>query len=178
MALYILVQFCAFLMACVSLRTNLVYPKRMMRGFGSASMIGKRNMVVAMTTSTKTKCDAYAETYHRHRESTLLSYSVICVVGLLGNIILRLMNSFRCFRRSDLLACVFNRTPGRGLLTVSNHQSVLDDPGIWTALLPFWRLRPRQLRWVLCTEDVFFAVRPGNCVYEHCALIYLQYATN
>jgi hypothetical protein len=35
---------------------------------------------------------------------------------------------------------------------------VLDDPGIWSVLLPFWRLHPRRLRWVLCTEDVFFAV--------------------
>jgi monolysocardiolipin acyltransferase len=42
------------------------------------------------------------------------------------------------------------------MLTISNHLSVMDDPGLWAALLPWWRFRPNQMRWNLCTDDVFF----------------------
>eukprot|EP01035_Chromulina_nebulosa_P019900 gene19900-25855_t len=31
-----------------------------------------------------------------------------------------------------------------------------DDPGIWAAILPWWKVTSNKLRWVLCTEDVFF----------------------
>lgn len=64
-----------------------------------------------------------------------------------------------------MLHHIFRRPTGKGLLTVSNHQSILDDPGLWAAVLPFWRVRPEQLRWTLCTEDVFFFKRPlQNCM--------------
>lgn len=81
------------------------------------------------------------------------------IVGILSIIVLHIMNSFKEFRKEILLNLVFNRPKGKGLLTVSNHQSIVDDPGIWGAILPFWRIRPNQLRWSLCTEDVFFYVR-------------------
>jgi monolysocardiolipin acyltransferase len=79
------------------------------------------------------------------------------VIGILFGTILCILNNFKAFRRQILLNQVFRREKGRGLLTVSNHMSVLDDPGLFAALLPWWRISPRRLRWVLCTEDVFFA---------------------
>jgi len=60
---------------------------------------------------------------------------------------------------------VWRREKGRPMLTVSNHQSVLDDPGLWCVLLPWWRMRPEQFRWSICTEDVFFAVPFLSPVY-------------
>jgi hypothetical protein len=80
------------------------------------------------------------------------------LVGLLCTVVLKVFNRFKAVRRNVLLDLVFKRPSKRGLLTVSNHQSVFDDPGLWGALLPFWRLRPERLRWSLCTEDIFFFV--------------------
>jgi len=54
---------------------------------------------------------------------------------------------------------IWHRPKGRGLLTVSNHMSVMDDPGLWSAVLPWWRIRPEQMRWSVCTDDVFFALK-------------------
>lgn len=88
----------------------------------------------------------------------ILRYLNSFVVGMLFTYILRIRNRFRVTRRQQLLDLVFCRPKERGLLTVSNHQSMLDDPGLWSALLPFWRMRPEQVRYSLCTEDIFFAV--------------------
>ena len=71
---------------------------------------------------------------------------------------LRVFNKFTAFRRELLVDKIFNREPGRGLLTVSNHQSMADDPGLFSAMIPWWRITSKQMRWVLCTEDVFFFV--------------------
>lgn len=77
--------------------------------------------------------------------------------GFVFGFLLGVLNSFEGVRVNVLLEKVFRRSKGRPLLTVSNHQSVLDDPGLWAVLLPYWRIRPEQFRWSICTHDVFFA---------------------
>lgn len=79
------------------------------------------------------------------------------VLGIIFTFIMRVLNRFKSYRRDVLINLVFNRKKCRPLLTLSNHQSVVDDPGIWAAMLPWWRMHPEQLRWALCTEDVYFA---------------------
>ena len=46
---------------------------------------------------------------------------------------------------------------GSGLITVANHDSVVDDPALFAALMP-WRLvaRPTLHRWAICTQEVCF----------------------
>ena len=88
----------------------------------------------------------------------IVGYINNLIIGTLFMIILRVLNSLQTFRLSTLLDLVFHRPKGVGLLTVSNHQSVADDPGLWSAILPYWRLSPERLRWSLCTHDVFFYV--------------------
>eukprot|EP00611_Tribonema_gayanum_P005178 TRINITY_DN1442_c0_g1_i2.p1 TRINITY_DN1442_c0_g1~~TRINITY_DN1442_c0_g1_i2.p1 ORF type:complete len:265 (-),score=35.27 TRINITY_DN1442_c0_g1_i2:243-1037(-) len=73
---------------------------------------------------------------------------------------LQVLNRVRVTNLSGLIRHVDHRPEGTPLLTVSNHMSVLDDPGLWGAILPFWRLGPRKMRWSLCTDDVYFAVKP------------------
>lgn len=85
----------------------------------------------------------------------------IILVSIVSVVVLRLFNRFRVIRENTLKHLMFHRPKGRGLLTVSNHQSVVDDPGLWGALLPFWRISPEQMRWSLCTDNVFFYV----CVF-------------
>ena len=113
-----------------------------------------------------TRCIKYAETL---REKTLtwteqlfqpiIRYVANSLCALIFSFIMKVMNRFTVHRREVLLDHVFHRAPTQGLLTVSNHQSVADDPGLWAALLPWWRMNPDQFRWTICTEDVFFYVR-------------------
>ena len=98
------------------------------------------------------KCEQYAEKPICVRIGGKLFGPIIryinnFIVGILFSIILRIRNKFTIKRGEILLNEVFHRPKGSGLLTVSNHQSMLDDPGIWAAALPFWRLSPEKLRW-------------------------------
>lgn len=90
--------------------------------------------------------------------STAVRYLSTVLHGVIFSFIMRIFNRFTTKRKDILLQHVFEREAGQGLLTVSNHQSVLDDPGLWAALLPWWRLHPDKFRWTICTEDVFFYV--------------------
>lgn len=119
----------------------------------------------------KSRCSDYAE-YLRTQPrwggkiiGPIVRYINTCCVATMFFFILRIWNKFKCIRRNVLERLIFHRPKNVGLLTVSNHQSVMDDPGLWSAFLPLWRARPEQVRWVLCTEDVFFAVRsPCRCM--------------
>jgi monolysocardiolipin acyltransferase len=47
--------------------------------------------------------------------------------------------------------------PQRGLLTVSNHRSLFDDPGILSCLLPLpIAIQPRHQRWGICSQEYCF----------------------
>ncbi|KAL1301541.1 hypothetical protein AAFC00_005780 [Neodothiora populina] len=47
----------------------------------------------------------------------------------------------------------------RGLITVSNHTSVLDDPALWGALPYSYHWNPDSLRWSLASHDLAFQSR-------------------
>ena len=79
-------------------------------------------------------------------------------MGTFFRILLTVFNKFRSHNLSTLFDLIFKRKTGQPLLSVSNHQSVLDDPGLWGALLPYWMIRPDVFRWNICTEDVFFSL--------------------
>jgi len=106
------------------------------------------------------RCEIYAESMKGPRWGgfigPLVRYLNICVVATFFTIILRIMNHFKSFGKEKLMKHIWKREEGRGLLTVSNHMSVMDDPGLWSALLPWWRIRPEKMRWGVCTDDVFF----------------------
>lgn len=62
-----------------------------------------------------------------------------------------------------LVDAVFNRAPGRPLITISNHTSPVDDPLIWTAIFnPVQLARlclggsSQHKRWVLGAEEICF----------------------
>ena len=77
------------------------------------------------------------------------------VVGLFFLVIVRVLNKFKAIRIEKLLNLVWNRPNERGLLTLSNHQSVMDDPGLFAAVVPWWFLPNRKFRWTICTFSVF-----------------------
>jgi len=73
---------------------------------------------------------------------------------------LDVLNRTRVHNRSRLVAAALARPPGQGLLTVSNHASTLDDPFLFTHLMPWaFYLTEHQhgrTRWALCAKDVCF----------------------
>lgn len=123
--------------------------------------------------STINRCDQYAERLSKPRWGgpilgPIVRYLNTIMIGVIFSVILRVFNKFTSVRRELLTDKIFNREKGRGLLTVSNHQSMADDPGLFAALIPWWRITSKQMRWVLCTEDVFFYVSiyfsmPSKC---------------
>ena len=72
-------------------------------------------------------------------------------------ILLRVLNRLKVHNVEGLNTLIL-KPREMPLLSVSNHQSFLDDPGLWAAILPFYRIHPDRTRWGICTEDVFFAV--------------------
>ncbi len=65
-------------------------------------------------------------------------------------------------RRDDnyenFLAAVARRENGRPLITVANHRSLLDDPGLMCNLLPMYLgIQPKYLRWATCAQEVCFS---------------------
>ncbi|CAM9666022.1 unnamed protein product, partial [Ectocarpus fasciculatus] len=92
----------------------------------------------------------------RRASSKALSYLTIMTTWVVFRFLLKGLNKVECHNRQALLDAVLDRGD-RGLLTVSNHMCVYDDPGLWSALLPFWRTGRRRMRWALCTDDIYYA---------------------
>lgn len=46
----------------------------------------------------------------------------------------------------------------QGMITVSNHRSLFDDPGVVSCLLPLWiGIQPKYNRWGICSQEYCFA---------------------
>ena len=86
--------------------------------------------------------------------------AVLATVAWGGKMTLDVLNRTRVHNRSRLVAAALARPPGQGLLTVSNHASTLDDPFLFTHLMPWaFYLTEHQhgrTRWALCAKDVCF----------------------
>lgn len=60
-------------------------------------------------------------------------------------------------RYEAFLRAVLQRNSDRGLVTVSNHRSLFDDPGVLSCLLPLpVALRPEYNRWGICSQEYCF----------------------
>ena len=113
--------------------------------------------------SSLTRCDKYAEVLSKPRWGgpiigPIVRYLNVSLIAFIFSVILRVFNKFTVVRKELLVNKIFNREKGRGLLTISNHQSMADDPGLLSAFIPWWRISSERMRWVLCTEDIFFYV--------------------
>ncbi|XP_041984500.1 tafazzin [Aricia agestis] len=94
----------------------------------------------------------------------------VAVVGLFSKIIVELLNKTTVYNREALVRAV-RRPRGVPLLTVSNHHSCFDDPGLWGVLDAGTLVRRARMRWALAAHDIcftnavhsaFFAL--GKCV--------------
>ena len=91
---------------------------------------------------------------------------VIPAVGATARAFVRGANSLTLHDAHHLDAGL-QRASGTGLLTVSNHISTMDDPGMLASIVPLRTLcDPDAMRWGVCAQDVCF--KPGSWV-QRCA---------
>ncbi|CAH1640026.1 unnamed protein product [Spodoptera littoralis] len=88
----------------------------------------------------------------------------VAVVGLFSKIILEFLNKTTVYNREALAAAV-RRPRGQPLLTVSNHHSCFDDPGLWGVLDLASLTRPARMRWSLAAHDICFTNALHSCFF-------------
>jgi len=81
---------------------------------------------------------------------------VVPLVGTLAKFMAEWFNTFEVYNRQVLYEAIEKRPPHIPLLTISNHNSCLDDPVLWGNLR--WRhlLRVRRMRWSIAAHDICF----------------------
>ncbi|KAL1514061.1 hypothetical protein ABEB36_003384 [Hypothenemus hampei] len=86
----------------------------------------------------------------------LASTITMVAVGLFSKVLIRLLNRSKVHNRHVISNLISNRDPSRPLVTVSNHHSCFDDPGIWGTLKLNHLLQPSKMRWALAAHDICF----------------------
>eukprot|EP00960_Hanusia_phi_P048086 758760-Hanusia_phi.AAC.7 len=91
----------------------------------------------------------------------LLARNLTMSLGkLVSDFLMKWMNSLHIVqdsRHDAWLARIRSRPPGIPLITVANHESCCDDPGLMGALIP-WdvAIDPARMRWGICTQEICF----------------------
>ncbi|KAL5288945.1 TAZ family protein [Megaselia abdita] len=84
------------------------------------------------------------------------SVITIAAVGIFSKLILVFFNKTKIYNRQRLVDLVGKRSKGTPLVTISNHHSCFDDPGLW-GTLPFRTCcSHKKIRWSLAAHDICF----------------------
>ncbi|KAI9490389.1 acyltransferase-domain-containing protein [Zychaea mexicana] len=81
---------------------------------------------------------------------------VVGGVGTVAKIFLKYFEHTRVYNLDKLLEVVEQEDRERALITVSNHESVWDDPILWGVLPIETLFSPHKMRWVLGAADICF----------------------
>ncbi|KAI7860353.1 acyltransferase-domain-containing protein [Circinella umbellata] len=81
---------------------------------------------------------------------------VVGGVGMVAKVFLKYLENTRVYNLDKLMEIVEQEDRNRALITVSNHESVWDDPILWGALPLETLLTPHKMRWVLGAADICF----------------------
>ncbi|XP_015110009.1 tafazzin homolog [Diachasma alloeum] len=77
-------------------------------------------------------------------------------VGIFSKIIIQWLNKTTVFNKHLIEKALDKRPKNVPLITVSNHHSCFDDPGIWATLDLRHLLSRRKIRWSLAAHDICF----------------------
>ncbi|GFO21780.1 tafazzin [Plakobranchus ocellatus] len=80
----------------------------------------------------------------------------LTVIGLSSKIWIEWMNTVRVHNKNTLYDLIEKRPEGKGLLTVCNHTSCIDDPLMWGVLRPRILKMHNCMRWTSAAEDICF----------------------
>ncbi len=83
------------------------------------------------------------------------------LVSLFSKAVLTVANTTEVKHKETFDDLVMRRPPGVGLLTVSNHTSTFDDPGIISAMTPWSYFitehRHKGVRWAMCAKEICYS---------------------
>ncbi|XP_034480154.1 tafazzin homolog isoform X2 [Drosophila innubila] len=86
----------------------------------------------------------------------IASQFVVTLVGIFSKILLVGLSQTKVYNKDRLTTAVAKRPKGVPLITVSNHHSCFDDPGIW-GVLPFrYVCNTLRIRWSMAAHDICF----------------------
>ncbi|XP_067632255.1 tafazzin isoform X3 [Eurosta solidaginis] len=86
----------------------------------------------------------------------IVSQIVITAVGLLAKFVLGFMNKTIVYNKDRLLNVIGRRPVGVPLVTISNHHSCFDDPGLWGVLPVKYVCNTFKIRWSMAAHDICF----------------------
>ncbi|KAG0738913.1 hypothetical protein G6F57_011886 [Rhizopus arrhizus] len=95
---------------------------------------------------------------HPVKDGFLWNMASRCVMGVTGLLAkgFLMSNQTRVYGLDSFMAILDDPERTRGVITVSNHKSTLDDPCLW-GVLPIQTLfTPEKMRWVLGAADICY----------------------
>ena len=106
--------------------------------------------------------DSYVD--HTASDSVLLKFArraTVASVGTLCRMWMHWLNTTHTAGQDHLLRAMATKRPNQGLITVSNHTSVIDDPALLASIVPasWCLLGGVKARWGTCTEEHCFKNR-------------------
>jgi len=87
---------------------------------------------------------------------TFASTITVAAVGIFSKLIISFFNNTKVYNREIITKALERRPKNVPLITVSNHHSCFDDPGMWGTLKWSNLLRPSRMRWSLAAHDICF----------------------
>ncbi|XP_017027481.1 tafazzin isoform X1 [Drosophila kikkawai] len=84
------------------------------------------------------------------------SQFVVAAVGIFSKIVLMFLNKTRVYNKERLVNLISKRPKDIPLVTVSNHYSCFDDPGLWGCLPMSIVCSTYNIRWSMAAHDICF----------------------
>ncbi|XP_076469281.1 tafazzin-like [Babylonia areolata] len=113
----------------------------------------------------------FPSTYRTSLKWQITSRLMMAAVGSVSKIWIEWLNRCKIHNKQTLMKVVESRPEGRGLVTISNHTSCVDDPFLWGKLKMKHVLQHTAMRWTPAAEDVCFTkplhswfMTMGQCV--------------
>uniref|UniRef100_A0A182NHI6 Tafazzin n=1 Tax=Anopheles dirus TaxID=7168 RepID=A0A182NHI6_9DIPT len=97
----------------------------------------------------------------------IASTGVIGLVGFFSKIVIVWLNKARVHNINVLEDALENRPTGKSLLTVSNHHSCFDDPGIWGLLKLRNVCNKNVIRWSMAAHDICFTCKAHSLFFMY-----------
>ncbi|XP_050450599.1 tafazzin isoform X1 [Cataglyphis hispanica] len=86
----------------------------------------------------------------------IASSITFAAVGIFSKIIIEWLNKTTVYNKHIIVRALDLRPKNVPLITVSNHHSCFDDPGIWATLDIRHGFNRRKIRWSLAAQDICF----------------------